>query len=225
MDRTERAKAQHAFRKGLRDLVAHRADKAVPQLRAAVEATNPDRKGLLAERLYWLSVALLRLDRVDLAIASLASAQKLRPRGYARDAWEVRSNCYGMRRRASPELDDFHAFHSIQITRYLGTRPSHRYASAAESELIMRLVATAWLGLRKGGQLEGASVERRLALFSGCSIDFPRPETRQASGCGDGIVAVDFKRGRVLRASDRCSCGSGLSWCRCCGRTKSPREL
>jgi hypothetical protein len=225
MDCTERAKAQRAFREGLRDLVAHRADRAVPRLRAAVEATDPDRKGLLSLRLYWLSVALLRLDRVDLAIASLASAQKLRPRGHARDAWEARSNCYGMRRRESPELDDFHAFHSIQITRYLGTRPSRRFASAAESELVMRLVATAWLGLRKSGQLEGSSVERRLALFSGCSIDFPRPAARQPSACGEGIVAVDFKRGRILRASDRCSCGSGLSWCRCCGRTKSPREL
>ena len=50
---------------------------------------------MLSRNLYWLAIALLRLDRSEIALRSLASAQKLRPRSLARLAYVNRVNDYG----------------------------------------------------------------------------------------------------------------------------------
>jgi hypothetical protein len=220
----------------MRELAQHRADRALAPLRAAVADCSPCFKGLLATRLYWLAVALLRLDRSELALKSLASAQKLRPRGMARSFYERRANDYGMLRRAMPELDDFYAFYSIQTCRYLAKRPGGRFAATPEKDLVTKLVAAAWVELRKSGVLESASLETRLRYFNECRIEFPTPfgvtappiparqdDTGGAASCPDPI-RVDFRRGRAVKAGDRCPCGSGLPYCRCCGRTQGPLE-
>ena len=95
------------FRRGQSELARHRPDLAVRKLRAAVDACPAAKAGELSRDLYWLAIALLRLDRPELAMRSLASAQKLRPRGIARTVYERRVNAYGMCRRSSPTLDDF----------------------------------------------------------------------------------------------------------------------
>ena len=55
---------------------------------------------MLSRDLYWLAIALLRLDRSELAIRSLASAQKLRPRSLAR----LRIRQPGQRLRDGPPV-------------------------------------------------------------------------------------------------------------------------
>jgi len=227
---------ERAFRKGRRELALHRADRALAPLRAAVADCPPSFKGLLASRLYWLAVALLRLDRAELALKSLASAQKLRPRGLARRSYERRANDYGMIRRAKPELDDFYAFYSIQTCRYLAKRPGGRFAATTEKDVVTKLVVEAWVELRKSGDLEGASLDSRLRLFNEWRVDFPLPlgiemppvplrreDAVSAASCPD-LLRVDFRRGRAVKAGDRCPCGSGLPYCRCCGRTTGPLE-
>ena len=150
--------------RGMRELARHRPDRALKLLREAVDSCPASRPAQLSARLYWLSVALLRLDRPELALKSLASAQKLRTRGYARAAYAARSNEYGMPRRAKPELDDFYAFYSLQAGRYLGTRPGGRFAAAAEKDAVTRLIAEAWTGLRASGRLAGLGPGGKLAL-------------------------------------------------------------
>ena len=226
----------------LRELARHRPDRALEPLRAAVDDCPALRKVELARRLYWLAVALLRLDRTELAIKSLASAQKLRPRGVARDVYVHRVNAYGMPRRDSPELDDFWAFYSLQACSYLGTRPGRRFAAAAEKDLVTKTIAAAWMELKRSGKLVGRSVEERLGLFRAAKLAFPvpvglggrvvplserdtsLPGLRDSSPCADPLK-VDFKRGKRVKATDRCPCGSGLPYCQCCGRTRSPLEL
>jgi hypothetical protein len=228
---------ERAFRKGIRELGRHRPDRALGPLRAAVADCPADLKIVLARRLYWLSMALFRLDRSELALKSLASAQKLRPRGLVRLAYENRANGYGMTRRATPELDDFYAFYSIQVCRYLAGRPGGRFAATTEKDMVTRLIATAWLGLKKSGRLASTALPDRLGIFKAWDIAFPTPlglsaapvpasrgKAQTAAACPDPLV-VDFRRGRAVKAGDRCPCGSGLSWCRCCGRTQSPLEL
>ena len=213
-----------------RELARHRPDLALEPLRAAVDSCPAALKGELARRLYWLAVALLRLERMELAIKSLASAQKLRPRGIARSAYVRRVNVYGMPKRATPELDDFWAFYSIQACRYLTTRPARRFAATAEKDLVTKTIAAAWLELRRSGKLQHAGIEARLKLFNAAKVVFPRPVglgfggAAPAESCVEQ-VSVDFRRGRRVKAEDRCPCGSGLPYCQCCGRTKSPLEF
>ena len=226
----------------LRELSRHRPDRALEPLRRAVENCPAIDKVGLSRRLYWLAVALLQLERTELAIKSLASAQKLRPRGVARDAYVRRVNVYGMPKRVTKELDDFWAFYSIHACKYLATRPGRKFAAATEKDLVTRTIASAWMELRRSGRLEGRDVEERLGLFKAAKISFPRPvglggrtfpATERAtigpgqpdtSSCADPMK-VDFKRGKRVKATDRCPCGSGLSYCQCCGRTLSPLEL
>jgi tetratricopeptide (TPR) repeat protein len=224
---------ERAYRIGRRELARHRPDRALAPLRAATADCPADLRGKLATRLFWLAVALSRLDRIELALKSLASAQKLRPRGLIRKTYENRANAYGMIRRTSPELDDFYAFYSIQICRYLAKSPGQRFGTATEKDVITHQIAETWAEIRKTGRLAEMSQGSKLELFESIMVRYPSlfGSFRQsednlggASSCKE-LVRVDFKRGRLLKAGDRCPCGSGLPYCRCCGRTQSPSEL
>jgi hypothetical protein len=210
------------FRKGKKALAGHRPDLALRSFRASVDdcpAAEPER---LSRNLYWLALALLRLDRPELAIRSLASAQKLRPRGIARAAYLHRINEYGMCRRSSRELDDFYAFYSVQACAYLGRKPGGRFDSNAEKDAVTKLIGDSWKALSGSGKLAKLTAAQKLAVFKASPIAFPlfglESEPRGS------VIPADFRRGRRLRGDDRCSCGSGLPFMRCCGRTSSLRE-
>jgi SEC-C motif len=207
------------FRRGKRALANHRPDIALRSFRSAADSCPAARAGELSAYLYWLAIALLRLDRPELALKSLASAQKLRPKGYARSMYLRRSNEYGMCRRKRPELDDFYAFYSVQACAYLGRKPSGRFDSNAEKDMVTRFIGDAWKALSVSGALEGLSAARKLEAFKTRRISFPffSPE---ASTRG-AIIETDFRRGQRIKGDDRCSCGSGLSYARCCGRIDS----
>jgi hypothetical protein len=207
---------------GKRALANRRPDLALRGFRAAADACPASRPGDLSRYLYWLAVALLRLDKPEIALKSLASAQKLRPKGLARWAYLHRINEYGMCRRSSSELDDFYAYYSLQACAYLSRRQGARFESNAEKDAITRLIAEAWRAITLSGALDGRSAAQKLAFFKANIIDFPffsvNPPQRGT------IIATDFRRGYRLMGDDRCSCGSGLPYMRCCGRTGTLRE-
>jgi hypothetical protein len=207
------------FRRGMRALAGHRPDLALRSFRAAADSCPATRPGELSAYLYWLAVALLRLDRPELALKSLASAQKLRPRGYARSAYLHRSNEYGMCKRARPELDDFYAFYSIQAGSYLARKLRGRFDSNTEKDAITRLIGDAWKNLSRSGALEGLSAADKLALFKARQISYPFISLKDSES--GTIIEADFRRGRRCKSDDRCSCGSGLNYSRCCGRIDS----
>ncbi|HET7839881.1 MAG TPA: hypothetical protein VFL04_08975, partial [Rectinemataceae bacterium] len=152
------------FRAGLRDLGRHRPDLAVRRFREAADSCPASRPGLLSRRLYWLATALLRLDQTELALKSLASAQKLRPRGYAREAYSRRVNAYGMPRRQSPELDDFYAFYSIHMCEYLRKKEQPRFDTRQEKDVVVRLVGDSWLALSRSRRLAALGAGEKLRL-------------------------------------------------------------
>ena len=210
------------FKSGRRQLARHRPDLAVRSLRTAVDSCPATRPGKLSRDLYWLAIALLRLDRSELAIRSLASAQKLRPRSLARSAYMNRVNDYGMGRRSRPELDDFYAFYSVQACIYLGRKEGNRFDSNAEKDVVTRLIGFAWRTLSCSGQLEGLSAAQKLAIFKSQEIIFPAFGLK---GRERGkILDADFRVGSRLDGEMRCTCGSGLPFIQCCGRTTAPRE-
>jgi hypothetical protein len=210
------------FRRGQRELQEHRPDLAVRSLRKAAEACPASRPGELSERLYWLALALFRLDRPELALKGLASAQKLRPRGIARAAYAHRVNEYGMLRRQSPELDDFYAFYSIHSCAYLGRKRNARFDSSSEKDNVVRLIGDSWRTVSRSGRLAGLGPAEKLALFREWPIAFPSFGVLSVGAARE--IPVNFKRGARQDCDERCSCGSGLPYRQCCGRTASPSE-
>jgi hypothetical protein len=213
---------EKSFRRGMRELSRHRPDLAVRSLRTAADRCSAAKPEDLSRYLYWLAIALLRLDRPELALKSLASAQKLRPRGHARSAYLARCNEYGMCRRSRPELDDFYAFFSAQAGAYLGRKASGRFETNTEKDAVTRLLGSAWRDLFRSGKLDGLSPAEKLRLFVSVKVQLPYFDLR---GTGSGrAIDGDFRRGAALKAEDRCSCGSGLPFMRCCGRSASYRD-
>jgi hypothetical protein len=210
------------LRRGKRELFRHRPDLAVRSLRKAVDSCPATKPGKLSERLYWLAIALFRLDRPELALKSLVSAQKLRQRGVARSAYSRRVNEYGMLRRQSPEIDDFYAFYSIQSCAYLGRKKDGRFDSQSEKDSVVRLIGDSWRAASRSGRIKGLGTAEKLALFREWPIAFPTFGVI-AERRGSRIEA-DFRRGGIQGCDDRCRCGSGLPFRQCCGRTVSPSE-
>jgi hypothetical protein len=211
------------FRAGLRALVRHRPDVAARSLRAASAACPADAASALERRLYWLALALLRLDQAELALKSLASAQKLRPRGHARMLYLRLANDYGMPRRGNPDVDDLYAFYSIQTAAYFSGKRKACFGDAAEKDAVVRLVGDAWLSLSRSGRLHGLDPSAKIRLFRESRVDFPSFALSRGMPCR--IVKADFRKKIRLGGEERCPCGSGLPYQQCCGRIAGLGEL
>ena len=192
--------------------------------RTVIEALPVESAAELSRALYWLSVSFFRLDKAELAIKTLASAQKLRRRGIARDAYLTWVNGYGMIRRGKPELDDFYAYSSLQIGMYLGKKSVRRFDSLEEKDMVMRIVADAWKRLFTSGALTGKTCSEKLGLFKSRKPVFPsfRHDMKTAHR---RLLRGEFGAAACTENESRCSCGSGLPFCMCCGRIPGLREL
>ena len=224
MERINTNRQQALLRKGLKELSRHRPDLAIETLRLAVEAIPPACGEELSSALYWLSIALLRLDRRELAIKSLSSAQKLRPRGHARSIYLRSINGYGMPKQPTPELDDFYAFTSIQMSAYLLRKPRRRFDSFQERDIVLKPILDAWKSLRPNGAFDGMGCCEKRDYYRRVRPNFPSFgfDTNQR---GAKRLAFAFGQTSGDAAMQRCACGSGLPAIQCCGRVKSLREL
>jgi len=224
MERINTNRQQALLRRGLKELSRHRPDLAIETLRLAVDAIPPACGEELSSALYWLSIALLRLDRRELAIKSLSSAQKLRPRGHARSIYLRSINGYGMPKQPTPELDDFYAFTSIQMSAYLLRKPRRRFDSFQERDIVLKLILDAWKSLRSNGAFDGMGCCEKLDYYRRVRPNFPSFgfDTNQR---GAKRLAFAFGQTSGDAAMQRCACGSGLPAIQCCGRVKSLREL
>jgi tetratricopeptide (TPR) repeat protein len=214
-------KASILFRKGLRELAHHRPAQALAFLRTTVELTPPSCESELSKALYWLSIALLRLDQRDLALKSLANAQKLRRQSHARQLYLRNVNEYGMIRRPTKELDDLYAFVSIQLSSYLIRRPNHRFVSEAEHSTVLKLILEAWRQLKGSPAFQSLECGEKLHLFRTLKIDFPRfhaydTPSRHGESWPPRSTIYNIKS---------CFCGSGLPHMQCCGRIQGLSEL
>jgi len=132
-------------------------------------------------------------------------------------------NDYGMVRQSTPELDDWRAFYSVQLQRYLQSKHTRQIVTDAEGDMIKDLIHDHWKQIRARGLLEGRSAEQKLSIFRSVKIIFPfyvSPEILESK-----VVTVDFLNKSRLAAADRCRCGSGMPFMMCCGRTEGADEL
>ncbi len=135
------------FQRGRRALSDHDVPLAISLLKTAVDDCPSSERSALSRRLYWLSLALRRMGKDGLALKALSSAQRLAPRGYARSMYARLANDYGMPRSSCTEHDDYRAFCSIQIRRYLDRVPDRSFSNQDESDQVLRIIADAWLRL------------------------------------------------------------------------------
>lgn len=216
----------HAFSAAKRALRNHDPALALPLMRDAVAACPVSLHQELARRLYWLSMVLFKLGRDGPAVKALASAQKLDRRGYGRAMYNRKVNGYGMPRASCMEHDDYKAFFTIQVRRYLSGVPGRRFASQEELEEILKLIAAAWVSLGKSRAQPDGSCADKLDAFREVQIDFPALRERLVlSRARARTLAANFRTGEQVFADSRCPCGSGLDYSRCCGRVRMPFEL
>lgn len=222
MARTESVEAANLLRKGIGELRRHRPDRALEFLRLAVDAGTPENPEQLSKALYWLSIAFMRMDKRDLAVKSLSSAQKLRQRGRARKFYVRNINQYGMPKRQSPEVDDLYAFVNIQFTRYLQGKRSRTFDSMGERDIVLRIVLGGWKDLKARNIIAMDDCAAKLEIFRSTRLPFPGyslPARRT------GAAKPDFGFPVMADPRGRCVCGSGLPFSQCCGRVRSLREL
>lgn len=226
MEKSEKPDTAQLLRKGLRELANHRPDKALDPLRRAVDAIPPACSEELSHALYWLSVALLRLDKRDLAVKSLSSAQKLRCRGHSRTMYLRHINEYGMPKKPTAELDDFYAFMNIQLAAYLSKKPRKRFDYFGEREAVFGLLLDAWKNMKSRGFLRDRDCGEKLSLFKRIRPSFPGFGMDQKQTT---VIKASFgahaERAYGISPEQRCVCGSGLHYGQCCGRIKSVGEL
>ncbi len=212
------------FDKGLGYLAHHRPAEAVKSLQKALEFCPPSRSQELYRVCFYLGIGLRRLGFSQSAIKSWISCQRLNKRGPTRKMLSRFTNCYGMERQETSEADDWQAFLSIQTARYLLGKNKRTFSTAAEQDMIGDLIRDSWETLRKQRLLDGKSGCEKLEAFRSVRIVFPTV-THAEPRCGAPVIAVNFQTQKKVGLNDRCSCGSGLPFILCCGRTPGKEEV
>jgi hypothetical protein len=212
------------FDRGLGELSRHRPAQAVRFLQKALVDCPPSHAADLYSISFYLGVALRRLGYSQSAIRSWLSCQRLHKRGHIRRILARITNGYGMEKMACEELDDWAAFASVHLSRYLAAKNRHGFATEAERDMVTDLIRDHWKSLGGSGVLQGRTCSQKLEEYRAVQIVFP-------SVLGTGplaaspLIPVDFRAQRRVKPADRCPCGSGLPHINCCGRVQGREEL
>jgi hypothetical protein len=210
--------------RGLGSLARHQPAQAVRFLQKALSVCPPSSARDLYRISFFLGVALRRLGYSQSAIRSWLSCQRIHKRGHIRRILSRLTNGYGMEKMACEELDDWTAFASVHLSRYLLAKHRKSFATAAERDMVIDLIRDHWLALAASGALEGKASSRKLELFRSVPIVFPTVLVDQPN-LESPVISVDFRSHKRVQLTDRCTCGSGLLFILCCGRIQGREEL
>jgi len=167
----------------LRLLSSHRPQKAIAPLQKAVALCTLEDRAQLERALYWLSIALMRVGRTNLAIKALANARRVVPRGHSAALYKRLTNDYGMPRSACCDHDDYRAFFSIQVRRYLGTVPGAKFTDRLEMDTVLEMIAASWLRFKRAHDLSQFRSCEKVGLYEQFRIQFPRLRLSGYSKC------------------------------------------
>jgi hypothetical protein len=214
-----------AFLRGKRALQHHDNELALKFFERALSSCPVSSKKELSEILYLLGSTLNKLGMRNCALKSWSSAGRLHKHGYAARSVRRFSNAYGMAKQMTSLEDDWKAFYSVQLYRYLCMKKTRRLGTEAERDMIEDLIVDAWNELKSMFQLQDLDTEEKMQVFKTTRIVFPTFEVQDVSfGSGD-TIPVDFGRKQRVHADDHCFCGSGLPFRSCCGRIPGKNEL
>ena len=210
------------FRNGRRALRSHRNRRALEFLTAALASCPASGRAGLADVLRSLGFACARLGRRDAALRCWVDAQRTCKHPRLARLIRVCSNDHGMARQGHRLLDDWRAFHSLQLARYVRAKV-HPRLGAAETDMLRDLLWGHFTELVQSGVLHGRSAEQRRQLFAGMQLSLPL--LLPAATDPERVLAVDFVRRRRALDGDPCVCGSGLPYVVCCGRIPTSDEI
>ncbi len=188
------------YRAGQRFLRLHQTERAIRAFTACVDCAEEAPASERARSLYWLGISLYRAGQRSLAVRCWQQARCLSARLPVRRIHERLVNEYGMPRCACTELDDWQAFRSIQLARFLEARPSGRFTSRAERDAVEGLLLTAYKPLALSRRLERMSTDAKRALFSAANPLAPLFSglARPASRANSPRNRVSSREGNVI---------------------------
>jgi hypothetical protein len=213
---------RRSFHQGIRHLSRHDAAGALLLLSRALQDCPSRRADELTRVLYYLGITLKRLGYGNSAVRSWIASMRLKRKKQTRQTLDRFANSYGMEKQCCGDLDDWQAFHSIHLLRYLRGFNRRSLTSRAERRMLCEVIHGYWEKLKGSGALEGKTCAEKMEIFKSMRIDFPLFSLDDGR---DPVVRVDFLRGRKVGAGDHCPCGSGLPFLACCGRTPGEDEL
>lgn len=161
------------MRSGLRLLKAHKVHDAVSCLQKAADTCPVEESDDLYTILYFLGAALKKSGMTSCAVKSWEAAKRLRPRSNAAHFVRRFTNGYGNLRGKNSIEDDWTAFYSIHLRRYLRGKRTGKLGSVAERDMILDLIRDAWAHTIDGIRLESLNVRQKLDLFKSVEIVFP----------------------------------------------------
>jgi hypothetical protein len=213
---------QTDIHRGIRQLSKHDAGGAVLHFARALHSCPVTRSEDLAKLLYYLGIALKRLGLSNSAVRSWIAAHRAKRQRHTYELLERFSNSYGMAKQSCPDQDDWQAFYSVQLMRYLRGFNRKTLSSEAERKMLVDIIRSYWDKLKSSGELDGKSPAEKSTIFKDTCIDFP---LFFQGALKDPVLRVDFSSGKRVRPGDKCFCGSGLPYLACCGRTPGEDEL
>lgn len=129
-------------------------------------------------------------------------------------------NIYGMEAQNTALEDDFQAYVSIQVERYLKRKTQQRFCSEAEKDVILQIIADSWIDFCSDRNLSQMDTEQKIRSFYGFTLVFPYFVAEEES-----LISFDFRKKRSLEVNDECSCGSHIPYRHCCGGIKNLKDL
>lgn len=177
------------FKIGLRRLSRHQPECALKYFKAAINDCPVNREIDLAAILFFTGVVLKKIGLHDEAVRSWHASWEIRKNSLSVRHLKRFSNEYGMAKQGLGELDDWRAFYSLQLNRYLKSKRSHSMGTLAEQDMIRDLISDAWQDLKKTGVLAGKGTAEKLAVFKSAHIMFPFfvPPAHAGKGFSPGL--------------------------------------
>lgn len=169
----------------------------------------------LSSLLFYLGFTFQRLGLPENALNTWRIGSKLEKKGYTVKVYKRFANEYGMIKQAHRDMDDWHAFYSLQYSKYLKSKSREVVKSLPEQDMIKDLLWSVFLDIMKSGYLEGKSTEEKTLYFKNFNVVFP--VLFQDVEGQSGVIPVNFLQKKKISYQNSCICGSRLPYVICCG--------
>lgn len=193
--------------------------KQLGQYRQMLASCSGENEAEVAELFTRIGHLLLRLGLKEQALSSWRSSLRLQPAHEVREKVLELLNQYGMIRCGSRREDDFKAFASVQIGKYLSRKSKRCFGTLAEADMVMDLISDYWYELERSERLMRMDCSDKVFFFREIRIEFPICNDQS-----DQCIAYDFRGRRVMEPGDSCHCESGLPYYACCGAIVDPAD-